>query len=207
MAFILYFCIPVGLFIGGLAMLGTVGQPMVTTLESVGFFFGGVLFFALLGGYIYFLWRTRQPHRESVRKYNDMKETLSNRMGSGEYDYIYVDMKNYSAYCYRPDGSFRELSFREYGYRDVSDSGSLMYVLKDLERRLDGYLVTQHEDRGFYNPSVTVTHASMPKGSDGYYVSFSDADTVSMPTCAYLYLGEMARQKRREDKKKNSIFR
>lgn len=139
MAFILYFCIPVGLFIGGLAMLGTVGQPMVTTLESVGFFFGGVLFFALLGGYIYFLWRTHQPHRESVRKYNDMKETLSNRMGSGEYDYIYVDMKNYSAYCYRPDGSFRELSFREYGYRDVSDSGSLMYVLKDLERRLDGY--------------------------------------------------------------------
>lgn len=70
-----------------------------------------------------------------------------------------------------------------------------------------GILVTQHEDRGFYNPSVTVTHASMPKGSDGYYVSFSDADTVSMPTCAYLYLGEMARQKRREDKKKNSIFR
>ena len=32
MAFILFFCIPVGLFIGGLAILGSVGQSTLTTL-------------------------------------------------------------------------------------------------------------------------------------------------------------------------------
>lgn len=97
-------------------------------------------------------------------------------------------------------------SFSEYGYQNVNCS-SVLSILRNLEYRLDGYLSVQYKDYAVYDPSVTVTHGTMPGGSDGYYVNVGSYDTGHMPTYAYLYLGEMARQKRSEGKKKGSIFK
>ena len=205
MNFILFFVIPVGLFMGGLGMWAMMESQM-TLLPFLGFFFGGILVFALLGGYIYSLWRLGKPNRDRAASYEKTQQILSYRVGSGEYDYIYVNLQNCRASCHRPDGSTSPFSFSEYGYHNV-DCSSVLSILRNLEYRLDGYLSVQYKDYAVYDPSVTVTHGTMPGGGDGYYVNVGSYDTGSMPTCAYLYLGEMARQKRREAKKKNSIFR
>lgn len=206
MNFILFFVIPVGLFMGGLAMWAMIGQPTITALGSIGFLLGGVLLFVLLGGYIYFLWRIGKPDRDRARTYDRTQQVLSYRLGSGDYDYIRVDLQNCRAVCHRPDGSTSPFSFSEYGYHNV-DYSSVLSILRNLEYRLDGYLSVQTKDYAVYDPSVTVTHGTIPGGGDGYYVNVGSYDTGTMPTYAYLYLGEMARQKRREAKKKNSIFR
>lgn len=206
MGFILFFCIPFGLFMGGWAMWGMVGQSTITVWDSVGFFFGGVLLFALFGGYIYFWWRVSKPDRDRSRTYKKTQQILSNQLASGEYDYIRVDLQNCHASCHRSDGSSRPFSFSEYGYQNVNCS-SVLSILRNLEYRLDGYLSVQYKDYAVYDPSVTVTHGTMPGGSDGYYVNVGSYDTGHMPTYAYLYLGEMARQKRSEGKKKGSIFK
>lgn len=205
MAFILFFCIPVGLFIGGLAMLGSVGQSTVTTLGSIGYLVGGILFFLLLGGYIYFWWKVSQPDRNKNMAYKRTQQILTYRINSGEYDYISVNLKNCCAVCHRLDGSTSPFSFSEYGYHNVNSS-SVLSILRNLEYKLDGYLSVQYEDYAVYDPSITVTHGTMPSGSDGYYVNVGGYDTGRAPTYAYLYLGEAARQKCRENKKKNSIF-
>lgn len=205
MGFILYFCIPVGLFMGGLGMWAMMESQM-TLLPFLGFFFGGILVFALLGGYIYFLWRLGKPNRDITESYEKTQRILSYRIGSGEYDYIYVNLQNCRASCHRSDGSSSPFSFSEYGYQNVNSS-SVLGILRNLEYKLDGYLTVQYEDFTTYDPSITVTHGTMPGGGDGYYVNVGSYDTVSMPTYAYLYLGEMARQKRSEDKKRGSIFK
>lgn len=205
MAFILLFCIPVGLFLGGWAMLAMVGQPTVTTLGSIGYLVGGILFFLLLGGYIYFWWRVSQPDRERNKAYERTQQVLAYRINTGEYDYIYVNLRNCHAVCHRLDGSTSPFSFSEYGYHNVNSS-SVLSILRNLEYKLDGYLSVQSEEYAVYDPSITVTHGTMPGGSDGYYVNVGGYDTGHMPTYAYLYLGETARQIRRENKKNNSIF-
>lgn len=176
----------------------------IRTLTDI--FVAFIFLIVLPAGYGLFLWWLKKPTRERAESYEKTQRILSYRIGSGEYDYIYVNLQNCRASCHRPDGSSSPFSFSEYGYQTVNSS-SVLGILRNLEYRLDGYLTVQYKDFTTYDPSITVTHGTMPGGGDGYYVNVGSYDTVSIPTYAYLYLGEMARQKRREDKKRDSIFK
>lgn len=176
----------------------------IRTLTDI--FVAFIFLIVLPASYGLFLWWLKKPTRERAESYEKTQRILSYRIGSGEYDYIYVNLQNCRASCHRPDGSSSPFSFSEYGYQTVNSS-SVLGILRNLEYRLDGYLTVQYKDFTTYDPSITVTHGTMPGGGDGYYVNVGSYDTVSIPTYAYLYLGEMARQKRREDKKRDSIFK
>lgn len=180
------------------------GLSSIRTLTDI--FVAFIFLIVLLAGYGLFLWWLKRPTRERVESYEKTQRILSYRIGSGEYDYIYVNLQNCRASCHRSDGSSSPFSFSEYGYQNVNSS-SVLGILRNLEYRLDGYLTVQYKDFTTYDPSITVTHGTMPGGGDGYYVNVGSYDTVSIPTYAYLYLGETARQKRREDKKRDSIFK
>ena len=158
MGFILYFCIPFGLLSGGLAMLGTVGQPTVTTLGSVGFFFGGVLCFALLGGYIYFLWRVNHPGQGRVSKkkqenFDSLIDELCRYARSDDYVSIYAELPpdtiHYSGTmnsydCIHLKSSKRgfpdTFSFEQYGYAPIARE-RMPAVFNALRDRLDGRIV------------------------------------------------------------------
>lgn len=158
MAFILFFCIPVGLFLGGLAMLGTVGQPTVTTLGSVGFFFGGVLFFVLLGGYIYFLWRVNHPGQGRVSKkkqenFDSLIDELCKYARSDDYVSIYAElppdalrssgaMNYYDCIYFKSSnkGFPATFSFEQYGYSPIKRE-RMPAVFNALCDRLNGRIV------------------------------------------------------------------
>lgn len=158
MAFILYLCIPVGLFIGGLAMLGTVGQPTVTTMGSIGYLVGGILFFLLLGGYIYFLWRANHPGQVRVSKkkqenFDSLVDELCRYARSDDYVSIYAELPpdtiHYSGTlnyydCIHFKSSKRgfpeEFSFEQYGYAPIARE-RMPAVFNALRDRLDGCIV------------------------------------------------------------------
>ena len=158
MAFILLFCIPVGLFLGGLAMLSMIGQPAITTIGSVGFFFGGVLLFALLGGYIYFLWRGSHPGQGRVSKkkqenFDSLIDELCRYARSDDYVSIYAELPpdtvHYSGTmnhydCIRFKSSKKgfpdTFSFEQYGYAPIARE-RMPAVFNALRDRLDGRIV------------------------------------------------------------------
>lgn len=158
MAFILFFCIPVGLFIGGLAMLGSVGQSTVTTLGSIGYLVGGILFFLLLGGYIYFLWRVNHPGQVRVSKkkqenFDSLVDELCRYARSDDYVSIYAELPpdtiHYSGTlnyydCIHFKSSKRgfpeEFSFEQYGYAPIARE-RMPAVFNALRDRLDGRIV------------------------------------------------------------------
>ena len=158
MAFILYFCIPVGLFIGGLAMLGSVGQPTVTTLGSIGYLVGGILFFLLLGGYIYFLWRVNHPGQARVSKkkqenFDSLIDELCRYARSDDYVSIYAElpsdtihysgtMNYYDCIHFKSSkkGFPDTFSFEQYGYAPIARE-RMPAVFNALRDRLDGCIV------------------------------------------------------------------
>lgn len=192
---IAFIVIPLTLFWVGLYMFACAMQTSMTVSSVLLYSLGGVICFLLLVGYIYFLWRLGRDDRERKRKHDLTETILSYRANSGEFDYIYVDLNTCRAYCCRPDGSNSPFSFSEYGYREVNSS-SILGILRNLEYKLDGFLVVQSKEFAVYDPSIKITHGTMPGGGDGYYVDMGGYETGNMPTCAYLYLGETARQKR-----------
>lgn len=158
MGFILYFCIPFGLLVGGLAMLGMIGQPAITTLGSVGFFLGGVLFFALLGGYIYFLWRVNHPGQERVSEkkqenFDSLIDELCRYARSDDYVSIYAElppdtihysgtMNYYDCIHFKSSkkGFPDTFSFEQYGYAPIARE-RMPAVFNALRDRLDGRIV------------------------------------------------------------------
>lgn len=157
MAFILFFCIPIGLFLGGLAMLGTVGQPTVTTLGSIGYLVGGILFFLLLGGYIYFLWRVNHPGHGRVSKkkqenFDSLIDELCRYARSDDYVSIYAELPsdalyysgtmNYDCIYFKSsnNGFPATFSFEQYGYAPIARE-RMPAVFNALRDRLDGRIV------------------------------------------------------------------
>ena len=158
MGFILYFCIPFGLFVGGLAMLGMIGQPATTTLGSAGFCFGGVLLFALLGGYIYFLWRVNHPGQERVSEkkqenFDSLIDELCRYAHSDGYVSIYAElppdtihysgtMNYYDCIHFKSSkkGFPDTFSFEQYGYAPIARE-RMPAVFNALRDRLDGCIV------------------------------------------------------------------
>lgn len=191
---------PFALLILGMHLITVMFEAPASALETVGYLCGGLLCFVLLAGYIYAIWRVHRADRNRNAGYEATVNILSNRANSGEFTHIYVNLKTCSAYLCRADGSQKPFSFYEYGYNDVNSS-SILGILRNLEYKLDGFLSVQYEDYAVYDPSITVTHGTIPGGGDGYYVNVGGYDTGSMPTCAYLYLGDVARQKRNEAKR------
>ncbi len=158
MGFILYFCIPFGFFMGGLAMLGMIGQPAITTLGSAGFFFGGVLLFALLGGYIYFLWRVNHPGQERVSEkkqenFDSLVDELCRYARSDDYVSIYAElppdtihysgtMNYYDCIHFKSSkkGFPDTFLFEQYGYAPIARE-RMPAVFNALRDRLDGRIV------------------------------------------------------------------
>lgn len=152
MIFIAYFCIPVGLFLGGLAMLAMIGQPTVTTLGSIGYLVGGILFFLLLGGYIYFLWRGSHPGQGRVSKekqenFDSLIDELYRYARSDDYVSIYAElppgtMNYYDCIHFKSSksGFPEEFSFEQYGYAPIARE-RMPAVFNALRDRLDGRIV------------------------------------------------------------------
>ena len=143
------------------------------------------------------------PQKIKIEADISLTDSFYNHVGSGCYSYIRVDFNSnpiYYATCYKSDGSSSKYSFNQYGHNGVSQSEALK-MLRDLDYRLNGYLKINYTEIGGYDSSITVTPGAMPGGGDGYYISVGDCGTSNVPTCAFLYLGETARQKRLENKK------
>lgn len=154
MIFIAYFCIPVGLFLGGWAMLAMIGQSTVTTLGSIGYLVGGVLFFLLFGGYIYFLWRTsahgkNRPSMQQQENFNSLIDELCKYARSDNYVSIYVELPLHSPYydCINfkaaGKGFSEKFSFEQHGYAMVRKE-RMPAVSNALKNRLDGRIVINH---------------------------------------------------------------
>lgn len=174
------------------------------TIILVLFYLALALFFLFLAVlFTYTLVKDIIPQKREAEKSLSLTDSFYNYAGSGGYSCIRVDFNRnmvYSAVCYNPDGSSSTFSFNRYGYDGVSQDEA-MRILRDLDYRLNGYLVVGHKEIGGYDSSVSVTSGIMPGGGEGYYVNIGNYGTANIPTYACLYLGETARQKRLENKK------
>jgi len=180
------------------AIIDSVTIILVLFYLALALFF---LFLAIL--FAYTLVKDIIPQKKEAERSMSLTDSFCNYAGSGGYSCIRVDFSRnmvYSAVCYNPDGSSSIFSFNRYGYNGVSKDEA-MRMLRDLDYRLDGYLVVGQKEIGGYDSSVSVTPGIMPGGGEGYYVNIGNYDTTTIPTYACLYLGETARQKRLENKK------
>lgn len=172
------------------------------------FIFLIVTLFVLPIGYGYFLYRLKKPDIDRKKNYNDLIERLCNFAHSDNYICIGVEFNrgtsnNYTGLYYYLSHGGQWYYFNQNGFANLNQE-QILGVLRTLERRLDGYLKIYYEDYAVYCPSATITHGTMPGGSDGYYVNTSSYETGRTETYAYLYLGETAKKRRLEDKNKKS---
>ena len=90
-------------------------------------------------------------------------------------------------------------NFMNHGYERV-DERKMLEILQNLEKLTGGYLKVYKKEIGGYDPSITITHGTMPGGSDGYYVSTGGYDTSIINESAYVILGNEAERWRQADR-------
>lgn len=161
------------------------------------FIFIIVTLFVLPIGYGFFLYRLKKP---DIDRRVNMESLLTDLCDFAQSDdYIWVGLE-----FGRLDSIYNGLwfksrhkkycdcfNFNDHGYEYV-DEQRMLEILRKLEKRTGGYLTISTKEIGGYDPSVTVTHGTMPGGGDGYYVNVGGYDTAKINTSAYVILGDEA---------------
>lgn len=161
------------------------------------FIFLIVTLFVLPIGYGYFLYRLKKPDIDRRANMNALLTDLYNFAQSDDYIWVGLDFdrfnSTYNGLWFK--SKHKEycdcFNFNDHGYERV-DEQKMLEILRKLEKRTGGYLTISTEEIGGYDPSVTVTHGTMPGGGDGYYVNVGGYDTAKINKSAYVILGDEA---------------
>lgn len=166
--------------------------------------------------YGYIVYRIKKPDWDRKKNRALLIADISKLAESDDYTCLYVKFDQWNStypaiyYSHKTRSTCDCYSFQKHGYANLSES-EILSIMRSLESRLDGYLKIAYKEIGGYDPSVTVTHGTMPGGGDGYYVNVGGYDTANIPVAAYLYIGENAKKQRQFDKnsakKKSSLKR
>lgn len=189
---------------GGIGMALSNASNGMSISSIVAYALGGIACWGILAGGIYFAIKSMQPHWEQAKNRDNLLDDLYNYAYSDDYICICIEFNRgltatYSALYYSLGHGGSWYNFNQHGYSGTNYS-QILDFLRTLERRLNGYLKIHYEEICGYDPSITVTHGTMPGGGDGYYVSTGGYDTANVPRAAYLYLGENAKKHRQADR-------
>lgn len=156
-------------------------------------------------GYGYFLWRRAQPELERQRNNESLMNDLYNFAMSDDYIWVGLQFDRinslYNGLWFK--SASREpcdcFNFMNNGYERVNER-KMLEILQNLEKLTGGYLKVYKKGIGGYDPSITITHGTMPGGGDGYYVSTGGYDTSIINESAYVILGNEAERWRQADR-------
>ena len=203
MNFLLYVAIPGFILLWWYGAIKALTQRAPETIGDFVFLF--VVFIVAPIGYGYFLWRRAQPELERQRNNESLMNDLYNFAMSDDYISVGLQFDRinslYNGLWFK--SASREpcdcFNFMNNGYERVNER-KMLEILQNLEKLTGGYLKVYKKEIGGYDPSITITHGTMPGGGDGYYVSTGGYDTSIINESAYVILGNEAERWRQADR-------
>lgn len=203
MNFLLYVAIPGFILLWWYGAIKALTQMAPETIGDFVFLF--VVFIVAPIGYGYFLWRRAQPELERQRNNESLMNDLYNFAMSDDYIWVGLQFDRinslYNGLWFK--SASREpcdcFNFMNNGYERVNER-KMLEILQNLEKLTGGYLKVYKKEIGGYDPSITITHGTMPGGGDGYYVSTGGYDTSIINESAYVILGNEAERWRQADR-------